>query len=134
MKLTKTNYIGLIVVGMFLAYLFIVTLQRPEKVLGSAPMGYQAKLSSTSEASWTAGAVGPLFASSTACVSRQISSSGGPLNLMFGDTAIAPDSNTGFTTTASTTVLDSGIFGCGLVRAYAVNATQITITEWTDFK
>ena len=116
--------IGIVVLGLVLRPTVSV---RP---LGQATSGLVANVaSSTSESvSTTAGVI---VSTSTACASRVITSRAQPLMLTFSDYAgQTPTGTFGHLQTASTTVVyDSGVYGCGLVKAYAFGTDTITVTD-----
>ena len=124
MKNIILGIIGIVVLGLVLRPTVSV---RP---LGQATSGLVANVaSSTSESvSTTAGVI---VSTSTACASRVITSRAQPLMLTFSDYAgQTPTGTFGHLQTASTTVVyDSGVYGCGLVKAYAFGTDTITVTD-----
>ena len=108
---------------------------RVAPVFASAPSGLPSTVATTSQI-----LVGPgvgmekiLFATSTNCASRIISSVVSPLmlqfTLAFGSTTL-PNGTSGHLQAASTTIAyDSGLYGCNAVVAYAFSSTTISISE-----
>lgn len=98
---------------------------------GSAPSGLPATVATTSNPVVGTTAV-TIIATSSACTSRIISTGSYPIMLTFSDYANqTPTGSFGFFQGASTTVAyDSGIYGCGLVKAYGYTGNiNITVSE-----
>jgi hypothetical protein len=114
-----------------LLFVFIILQFMPRQgSLGSAPSGLQGTLATSSIMSVATTAT-QLFATST-CSARIISTAGKAIMLTFSDYANqSPLSTFGHIQPASTTVAyDSGLYGCGLVKAYSFdNATQVTVSD-----
>lgn len=72
-----------------------------------------------------------VFATSSACAARIITSRTAPLMITFSDVqGKTPTGVIGHQQAASTTVAyDSGLYGCGAVRIYAYASSVITVTE-----
>lgn len=116
--------IGLLVFG-------IMSFQA-KTVKAGAPSGLPATMATTSSVIVGPGNAMTLFATSTACATRVISTVAQPIMLTFTDNAgQSPTGIFGHLQAASTTVdYDSGLYGCGLVKAYGfVASTTITISE-----
>lgn len=111
-----------------LAFVF-ASFGRTEPVLASAPSGLPATVATTSPAAVSTTVI-PLFATSS-CSSRIITTYVSPVMLTFSDYAgQVPTGTFGHLQAASTTVAyDSGLYGCGLVKAYSFAAQTITTTE-----
>lgn len=126
--LKRYGTFALIAVAMCLTILAIMILSS-RNVSASAPSGLVATVAtSTSLAVSTTAST--LIATST-CTARIITSRAQPLMLTFSDyNGATPTAMFGHLQPASTTVAyDSGIYGCGLVKAYAYGADTITVTE-----
>ncbi len=118
----------LAVIGIFLSN------YPPAKTSAQAPMGYLANVSSTTWMTITGGTAQQILASSS-CISRIITIPGTEVFYTTEDSALAPSVGIGHKLTASsTTVLDSGLYGCGKVTAFSASTTKITVTEFTNFK
>ena len=97
---------------------------------GSAPSGLMSIIA-TSSNPVVGTTVLTLFATSS-CNARIITTYANPVMLTFSDYAgQTPTATFGHLQSASTTVVyDSGIYGCGLVKAYGYTATTaITVSE-----
>lgn len=103
----------------------------PEITSGAAFPGGQATVGTTSFYAVTGGSTNTLFATSTACAARIISTQGSAIQLTFSNYAgQSPTGVNGFTQATSTTVsYDGEIYGCGLVKAYSYGAQTLTISE-----
>lgn len=115
---------GIVIVGVFL-YSTV-----NDSVLGSAPSGLPSTVATTS--SPTVGTTAVLvFATSTNCASRVISTRQDAIRILFSDYAGQTPSDTiGHVQAASTTVAyDSGIYGCNAVKIYSYATQVITVTE-----
>lgn len=121
----------------FLAFsVLFLTLSTPSKSLGSAPSGLVATVATSSL--MQVGSTSPvtLLATST-CTARIITTYSVPITLTHSNNlGKSPTATFGHLQAASTTVVyDSGLYGCGLVKAYgfeasaAVASTSITVTE-----
>lgn len=126
----KNAFIGLFVLIVMLITAAVFT-SNPGISFGSAPNGVIAQVSTTTTKSIGKHAATTVYASSTQCTSRIISTNQSAINLSF-DTAFTPTNSTGTFQPASTTVAyDSGIYGCGITTAIAETATStITIVEF----
>jgi hypothetical protein len=70
-----------------------------------------------------------VFATSTMCAARVVSTTGSPVMLTFSD-AYTPSATAGFVQGASTTVAyDSSQYGCGKVKAYSFVTSAFTVQE-----
>lgn len=120
-------YGAVIVLVLLFMYLFGVSASR---VGASAPNGLQAIVATSSAYSLTTTA-STLVATSSGCAARIISTQGSPLMLTFSDlTGQTPTALLGHLQSASTTVAyDSGVYGCGLVKAYSFTTATTTVTE-----
>lgn len=73
-----------------------------------------------------------IFDANSACANRRIDTAGMAVTLSF-HTAITPSELIGHRIAASSTgELDSDLYGCGAVRAFAVASTTITKTEFSQ--
>jgi len=110
------------------AYIFGVSTQ---DVGASAPSGLQATVASTSN-QVVGVTVTSIFATTTNCASRVITTGAQAILLTFSDFAgQTPTGSFGHLQAASTTVVyDSGLYGCNLFKAYGEAASStITTTE-----
>ena len=115
---------------------YLALQQMPKQALGSAPTGYLAANGSSSLVTLPSHSVLEIFATST-CVSRIISHASTSLRYTLVDSATNPSGTNGNHHSASTSVsYDSGIYGCGLWRAFNPSDTQVTltITEFRGFR
>lgn len=110
--------------------ILIATQINSQKELGSADNGVNAFIATSSTITVGPG-VATVFASSTTCTSRVITTVAQPIMLSFS-TDIAPSGSVGHLQGASTTVAyDSGIYGCGIWKAASyVASTSITKSEF----
>jgi hypothetical protein len=101
-------------------------------VNASAPSGLPATVA-TSSAALVNTTASMLFATSTAgqCSARIVTTYASPIMLTFSDyIGQSPTGQFGHLQGASTTVAyDSGLYGCGLVKAYSFVSQTITISE-----
>ena len=121
---TAVITILLVVVG------YLVSLQIPKPIKqGSAPTGSIAISGSSSIVTLPSHTSLQIFASST-CISRTISlSATSSILFTLVDQATNPPTGAGHIQNASTTIAyDSGIYGCGLWRAYNPSQNQLTFT------
>lgn len=112
-----------------LAIALVIVSNKTLLVQGAAPSGLPSTVATSSFYAITS-TQSRLFATSTACASRIISTAGGGgILLTFADDDI-PTSSYGHWQGASTTVAyDSGLYGCGAVRGYSSVSQTITLTE-----
>jgi len=127
----KTKHFIGIAGGIILVAILMLTSalfsKAPEISVGSAVDGVNAVAFTTASSSVGIYTASTLFASSTTCTSRVISTNQGAINLSF-DPNFTPTATAGYAQPASTTVAyDSGIYGCGITKAYAIIATS-TVT------
>jgi hypothetical protein len=119
-----------ILIVLVVVVVLIVLLGRPP-VLGGAPSGLSSRVATTSAI--TVGTTAQtVFATSTNCASRIITTAAQPIMLTLNDYAgHTPTGSFGHLQAASTTVVyDSGLYGCGAVKIYGFTAnTVITVTE-----
>ncbi len=97
----------------------------------SAPSGLPATVA-TSSAQIVSSTVATIVATSTNCSARIITTTNKPIMLTFSDySGQSPSATFGHLQSASTTVAyDSGIYGCGRVKAYGFDtSSNITTTE-----
>lgn len=114
----------------FLTALLIITL-RPSFSFGSAPSGLNSSVSSSTRVTLSDATATFLFATSSQCASRAISTRGGAVVLTFSDRfGNVPGPVLGHVQAASTTVVyDSGLYGCDALRIYSFGAQVVDITE-----
>ena len=139
LKLDKAFMIGAMV-GLLATVTFLaiwVYQLKPQTVKGSAPTGYQAVTGSSSQITLASFETLQIFASST-CVSRIISPNGtNTTRILFADSVDRPSAGVGHLLVASSTnMFDSGLYGCGLWRAFNQSGSSsiFTITEFSNFK
>lgn len=105
--------------------------RKKEVTIGSAPSGIPATVATTSSITMAALQVLPLVGTTTGsgCSSRIVTTQAGYLELTFSDYAgQSPSATFGVYQGASTTVAyDSGLYGCGLLKAYSSAAQVITV-------
>ena len=140
---TEKQYIPIVALALVVTVFALIALMynRPPEAKAAAYMGSFARVSSSSLAS-----VGPtqnkvLFGTTTLssggapidtqCSARIITTVASAIMLSFGQmSSTTPSGTIGHLQAASTTVAyDSGLYGCGLVTAYAFSSTTITLTE-----
>jgi hypothetical protein len=98
------------------------------KDYGRANESVRAEVASSTQV--TGAGVVTLYASSTQCVSRAISTGGQAIMLSF-NADLAPSPTVGHVQSASTTVnYDSGLYGCPVVKAYSFGSSVINLTEF----
>lgn len=130
MNTLKISAISLAITATILAivYMFVSNIQ---PAVASAPSGLPATVASTSAPTLTGGTAVGLFATSTGCSSRAITTKAGYLMLTFTNkNGQTPTGDLGHYQAASTTeIYDSGLWGCGFVKALS-NVTQVvTISD-----
>jgi hypothetical protein len=93
--------------------------------------GLQSTVASSSAQTTVAGTVRILFATSTSCTSRVISTQAGAIKLTMSDhKGLRPTGVLGVLQTASTTVVyDAEQYGCGAVYVYPYAADTLTVVE-----
>lgn len=98
--------------------------------LSGAPSGLASTVATTSNPTVNTTAA-TVFATSTGCASRVITTVASPVMITFSDYAgQTPTALFGHLQAASTTVTyDAGLFGCGLVKIYSFVSSNITVTE-----
>ena len=137
MSKIKTIILTAVITILILAIGYLVSNQLPKQALGSAPTGFLATQGSSSLVTLPSHSVLQIFATST-CVSRIISlTPTTSVMLTLVDSATNPSGTIGNLQSASTTVsYDSGIYGCGLWRAFNPFTSSITfnITEFSGFR
>lgn len=128
MTLTRNTF-ALIISLALLTIAAVLAFAVPSSALGSAPSGLQATVATSSNPTVTSSA-SVVFATST-CAARIISTGASAVMLTFSDNqGKTPTATYGHLQSASTTVAyDSGLYGCGLVKAYSFASQAITVTE-----
>jgi len=136
----KEIILGIIAV-IIAGFVVFVSLKDTPRSDASAPAGYATGFSTSSIATLVQDIPLTLFATSTDCTSRVITTIGFPITIKFGDHARwTLTSNTGHRQLASTTVeYDSGIYGCGLWTATgligtATTGVNVVATEFSGFR
>lgn len=105
---------------------------QPDPAYGSAITGLPADTTSaTSSAIAVTNTASTVFATSSMCSARIITSYASPLMLTFSDNqGKTPTGVYGHLQPASTTVAyDSGLYGCGAVKIYSFVSQTISVTE-----
>ena len=99
--------------------------------LASAPSGLPATVATSSALSASSRTAQLLFATSTSCSARVITTTGVTMMLTFGDNqGKRPTGTYGHLQAASTTIAyDSGLYGCGAVYGYSDAAQNLSLTE-----
>jgi len=136
MNKIKTIILTVIITILILAVGYLISNQLPRQSFGSAPTGFLATEGSSSLVTLPSQTARQIFASST-CVSRVISHASTSLRYTLVDSETNPSGTNGNHHSASTSVsYDSGIYGCGLWRAFNPSDTQVTftITEFRGFR
>lgn len=130
MKTSSLNIV-IITVSMFILAMFTVWYMSSTKMaIGSAPSGLPSTLATSTLLALASRTATTLIATSS-CASRVVSTTNSSLMLTFSNyNGASPSEVFGHMQIASTTVVyDSGQYGCGLVKAFADTATNITVTE-----
>lgn len=115
--------------------LLVTQYEVPGPAIGGAPPGMRAFNASTSRLA--VGTTAAQIIATSTCVSRIVSTETTQIELLFGNEANQDPvvGALGFIQAASTTEhYDAAIFGCGTWRAIAPSATNITLTEFLDFR
>ena len=125
----KNTLLGLVVLIVAVAAIKVIFYQ-PEVDLGSAPSGLAATVSTSSPAAVSTTA-STIFATTSNCAARVITTYEEPIMLIFSDTkGLTPTATFGHLQTASTTVVyDGGIYGCHAFKAYSFGSVDIIVTE-----
>jgi hypothetical protein len=118
------------IIGILLAIVAILGGSYTVSNLGGTA-GVQSTVATSSFQTTVAGTARILFATSTLCSSRVISTQAGAVMLTFSDlTGQRPTGARGHIQTASTTVVyPSENFGCNAVWVYPYGADTLTVTE-----
>ena len=135
---TMINNIGKILVsiafvGVAAAAVIFALRVEPQEVQGSAPSGLQLNLATSSLIALKPTPI-LVFATSTNCGSRVITSTSTEILIQFGDIAsstatdIIPFAHKQFS--SSTVEYDSGIYGCGAWRVQGITAGRIHVSEF----
>ncbi len=129
-KLIRTGIVAAALVAIvFMVYL---TLQETKVAFASAPSGLPATFATSSVDSLAANTATVIAATST-CAARIITTAGASSVVLlftdkFGNT-LTGNTFTALQAASTTVSYDSGIYGCGLVRALAYAAQLVNITE-----
>lgn len=129
MTLTSKNIIALAIASIVFvsALAYGLSLQR---VSASAPSGLQSTVATSSNPTVTSTA-SLVFATSSQCASRVVSTQGSAIMITFSDNqGKVPTGTFGHVQPASTTVAyDGGLYGCNAVRIFSYASQAITVTE-----
>ena len=119
-----------ILAALTIALTAFVAMQVQDLVVGSAPSGLASTVATSTNPTVTTGAE-VIFATSTGCASRIITTGDNFVNLTFSDRiGQTPTVTFGHLQATNTTeVYDSGIYGCGLWKAFSLTSQVITTTE-----
>ncbi len=119
------------IIGILAVIVLIVWALFPtSRPLGAASPGLIATVATTSNPTISAAAT--LFATSTACTARVITTVASPIMLTFSDRINqTPTGTFGHLQAASTTqVYDAELYGCGLFKAFGFTSSALTVTEY----
>jgi hypothetical protein len=126
-----TRALGLsVILGAILLTAFLL-IWNTQRVQGNGFIGVTVNVASSTSQIIPARTARVLFATSTPCTTRIITSRASPLMLTFSNyNNASPTGVFGHYQAASTTVAyEAGVYGCGLVKVYADVADTITVTE-----
>jgi len=127
---SKTVTSTAVILALVLVCGLMASIIRAEPASGASFPGSKATVATTSQSAVGTTAI-TLFASSTACTSRIVTTYAQPIMLTFSDvTGQTPTGTFGAIQAASTTVTyDAEIYGCDRVKAYSYGSQTITIQE-----
>lgn len=117
------------IMAVFMVFVYTIY-NKPDTASASAPTGLMSSVATTSQPTVGTTAIS-VFATSTSCNARIISTYASPVMITFSDfKGETPTGVFGFLQAASTTqAYDSGIYGCGLLKIYSFTSQTITVTE-----
>ncbi len=126
---SKTLALQVTTVLAFAILIFVSSFMQPEKAVGSAFPGTEARIATSSNPTVSSTAA-VVFATST-CAARTITTGPNPIMMTFSDWAAqTPTASFGHFQAASTTVTyDGGQVGCGLLKVYSFGSQTITVSE-----
>lgn len=129
MKLVYQSLTVLLALTVAFSVALLMELRTPQAGAASFPGG-QAAIATTSVAAVT-GTASTVFATSSACAARMITTQGSEIRVTFSDYAgQSPTATFGHNQPASTTVAyDGGIYGCGLVKVFSYSNQTLTVSE-----
>ena len=136
-KLKKTlGIIAFLILVVFVGWLASNQIPKAES---SAPAGYATEWATSSVITLQQSASRVLFATSTVCTSRIITTTSTPIRIKIGDHDNYTLSGTvGHLQLGSTTVsYDSGLYGCGLWTGIGLSGNtnlDVIVTEFTGFR
>lgn len=127
--MTTTHKIELFAFGLLTAVLLTYVLSLSTPKAGAASGFLPATIATTSPAVLTT--TPSLVFATSSCVARIITTVASPIMLTFSDVqGVVPSAILGHLQPASTTVAyDSGLYGCGAVRAYSFTTATVTVSE-----
>ncbi len=127
-KFTLTSSL-LVLATAIIMLAFVLT--APRFAGASAPPGLQADVLNATSSNPAVTTTGALIIATSSCSARIITTTASPIMLTFSDNqGKIPTAFYGHLQPASTTVAyDSGIYGCGAVKAYSFVAQNISVTE-----
>lgn len=130
MKTNKINITIAVIVLLATIFLAISFVSNTMRAGASAPSGLPATIATTSKPVVTSTA-GILFATSSNCAARVVSTASSSVMLLFSDYAgQVPDASFGhFQATSSNVVYDAGLYGCNAVKVWSFATQQITVSE-----
>lgn len=126
----KLSIVLAVAVAGLLVY-FAIAKSTDDGYIGAATSGLAAGVASSTEQTVSTSAV-TIFATSSNCVNRVISTNASDIKLTFTQKeGRSPDSDTGVVQLASTSVAyDSGLWGCDAVQAYSYSSQVIELIEY----
>ena len=137
-EIKENNKIGIVLlVIMGLALGLYLVWHGADRSLGAAPGGFAAVWATTSTRVAGASNVVSIFATTTGCVSRVISTQAGDIFLAFASPATGTLSTTvgHIQATGTSVAYDSAIYGCGAMGVIGRGASStITVTEYAEFR
>lgn len=126
----KTFGVIMALIATIFATAWVIISFQGSEAQGAAPSGLSATIATTSTQTVNTTA-STVFATSTNCASRVISTASSSIKITFSDRiGETPNDTTGLTQGASTTKeYDAGLYGCGLVKVYSFGTQVITFFE-----
>ena len=109
----------------------IVFLAGQQSASASAPSGLPATMATTSNVTMPAVTVVTVAATSS-CTATVVQTGVSAVMLQFGDrngAALSGTNGTALQAASTTVAYDSGLYGCGKIRAYSYTAQPITISQ-----
>lgn len=128
MKLVFNTLLAISAVGLLI---FTVVSSIGDKGFGGAPDGTQSRVATSSMLALTTNTATRIFATSTNCMGRIVSTNGTAVSLSFSEFKTdVPTGSSGVYQAGSTTVAyDSSIYGCNAINAYSYATNPIYVME-----